>query len=172
MDWELHQDLHSSEITLEIRITWYLLGSLVDVCPLTCDFACVVEGDVILSTAVLQLLLLFQKSQAHQMQYLYTQIQCIRVLWAQAIALFTQFTKRTWLYFLRLTLCNMESVQLPPLGSPAHCSTAPSTASNTSHCSRFTRLPKRGQRGGGVGGGRAVHTNKDIIIKKKQTNKQ
>lgn len=58
------------------------------------------------------------------------------------------------------TLCNMESVQLPPLGSPAHCSTAPSTASSTSHCNRFTRLPNRGQRGGGVGGGRAAHTSK------------
>lgn len=65
-----------------------------------------------------------------------------------------------------LTLCNIESVQLPPLGSPAHCSTAPSTANNTSHCSRFTRLPNRGQSGGGVGGGRAVHTHKN---KKKHT---
>lgn len=104
------------------------------------------------------------------MQYLCTQIQCIRVLWAQAAAYSTQFSKRTWFSFLRLTLCNIESVQLPPLGSPAHCSTAPSTASNTSHCSRFTRLPNREQRGGGVGGGRAAYTNKQTHNNNNKTN--
>ena len=63
---------------------------------------------------------------------------------------------------LSLTLCSIDSDQLPPLGSTAHCSTAPSTANKTSHCRTLTRLAKRGQRGGGGGGGRAAqHTETD-----------
>lgn len=54
--------------------------SCCDVWVLTCDLACVVKGDVILSAAAVQLLLLFQQGQAHQMQHLYTQVVCFRAL--------------------------------------------------------------------------------------------
>ncbi len=44
------------------------------VCVLTCDLAGIVEGDVIVATVVLQLLLFLQQSHAHQVEHLYTHI--------------------------------------------------------------------------------------------------
>lgn len=54
------------------------------------------------------------------------------------------------------TLCSMDSDQCPPLGSTAHCRTAPSMPSSTSHCRMFTRLANSGQNGGSTGGGKAA----------------
>lgn len=59
---------------------FFILSSFsIPIGVLTGDLAGVVEGDVIVSAAALQLLLLLQQGHAHQVEHLYTHRECTGV---------------------------------------------------------------------------------------------